>query len=88
MNFICPNCKGTRLEEVMIKVIQTTEITDIGECGDISYNWPQQSCEDGEVESYQCADCGDQVKDEYGNTITMCDELAKRLACLERTVVL
>ena len=83
MNYLCPNCKGTRLEEVMIKVIQTTEITDIGECGDISYNLPQQCFEGGEVENYLCVDCGDQVKDKDGSIITMCDKLATRLKELE-----
>jgi hypothetical protein len=83
MNYLCPNCGGTRLEEIMTGVTQSSEITDVGEGGDISYNLETSAGDSGEVSRYQCINCGNHVQDDCGDTITDCDVLADRLIELE-----
>jgi hypothetical protein len=56
VTFTCPECKSHRLEEVMVNVTLTSVITRIGEGGDLDYGL--QIPEDGEIERYQCVDCG------------------------------
>jgi len=55
MNFTCPNCGEHRLEEIMIGVTVASTILDV-EDGSVDYG--EQSNEDGEVQNYQCMDCG------------------------------
>jgi DNA-directed RNA polymerase subunit RPC12/RpoP len=83
MDYLCENCGGTRLEEIMTGVTQSSEITDVGEGGDISYNLETSAGDSGEVDRYQCIDCGNHVRDADGNTITDCDVLADRLEELQ-----
>lgn len=79
MNYICPNCGGTRLEEIMTGVTLSSEITNV-DSGDIEYQDPPGSAGDsGQVDRYQCVNCGDMVKDENGEVITDCLELSERL---------
>lgn len=69
----------------MIDVTLSSEISDVGEGGDIDYKTNGESAGDsGEVDRYQCVNCGAHVKDANGETITDCDELYTRLQELDR----
>jgi len=54
--FTCPKCGSHRLEEVMTGVTVTSSVISVRDGGDIEYGL--QSNEDGEVDCYQCMDCG------------------------------
>ena len=74
MKFKCKKCGSTRVEEVLLGCTQLTEITGFeGEYHMLVYG--EHSIEDGEVNRYQCLECGETVKDEAGNTITTEEEL-------------
>jgi len=78
MKFKCPNCKDTRLEEVIVNVTVVSEICDIGEGGDIFYG--EQSNEGGEVERYQCMGCGFVIPNEDNEPVRDCVGLYEWLA--------
>lgn len=71
--FECPSCGSHRLEEVLTGVTVSSPITSVGEGGDIDYGEPVCH-EDGEVNRYQCLDCGWIIK-QQDEPITQCDEL-------------
>jgi len=73
MKFVCPKCNGTKLEEVMKYVTVSSKINDVGEGGDINYG--EQSNEDGEVDFYQCLDCGEELVWDDGTTVESNEEL-------------
>jgi rubredoxin len=75
LSFVCPNCKGKRLEEVMSDVSVTSEITNIREDGDLDYG--EQVNDGGEVAQYQCVKCGFFVGEGEGGPVTDCAELAQ-----------
>ncbi len=56
VQFTCEKCGEHKLEEVMTDVVVTSNINSIGESGNIDYG--EQCNEDGEVECYQCSNCG------------------------------
>ena len=56
IRFDCPKCHSHRLEEVMTGVVVASRIRHVGSDGDMSYG--EQSNEGGEVDHYQCMDCG------------------------------
>lgn len=56
INWECPHCNSNRLEEVLVNVVQSSEITDISSEGYLDYG--NFSTEGGELERYQCLDCG------------------------------
>ena len=60
--FTCPNCQGHRLEEIMsgVTVASTVNSFEI-EDGDISFDYGEQSNEDGTIDRYQCMDCGHSI---------------------------
>lgn len=57
--FTCPQCGSHRLEEIMIDVVQASEIVEVNSDGSLSYG---DSTPDGaicgEVQRYQCLNCG------------------------------
>ena len=53
--FKCPRCGAPRLEEVMVNATVKSAILSV-EGGDIEYS--SCNCEGGQVDSFQCADCG------------------------------
>ena len=55
-HFKCPRCGVSRLEEIMTNVTVRSTVDEIGPFGDCHYG--HDSHEDGEVEGYQCVDCG------------------------------
>lgn len=57
--FKCPQCGGSRLEEVMENVTASTVVESIGEGGDVEYG--KVSHEDGNVVRFQCVSCGWEV---------------------------
>lgn len=59
MNFTCKRCGSHRLEEVMTDVVVSSEITDVGEGGDIEYG--NVANDGGVVDRYQCLNCGEKV---------------------------
>jgi hypothetical protein len=78
LKFVCPKCKGHRLEEIMSNVSVASEITEIKKDGDLNYG--EQTNEDGEVAQYQCINCGFFVGESEGYPITDCVELAEWVA--------
>lgn len=63
VKFICPECEGTHLEEVMLNVVQYTTVLNVVKSNDSSVDctYGHNNCEDGNIERYQCADCGHQI---------------------------
>lgn len=59
LKFICPKCKEQQqLEEILINVVQTTVISVIDDSGAVDYKSDSIVTEDGEIDHYQCAQCG------------------------------
>ena len=57
--FTCPKCQGHSLEEIMYGVTVASNINSaFVEDGEISFEYGEQSNENGEVDRYQCTDCG------------------------------
>ena len=77
MEFTCKKCEGNHLEEIMVDVCVASQINSIDEEGFLEYGF--QSNDGGEIDRYQCMDCGEVVKDSDGNTIKDCLELADYL---------
>ena len=63
IKFRCIRCGCEKLEEVMINVTQTSVITAIDDSGAVDYEPDTVVTTDGEVNHYQCAECGETVKD-------------------------
>lgn len=74
MNFCCPDCHDTRLEEIMTDVLVASEITI--EDGEVCYG--EQTNEDGIIDRFQCATCGHVLK-ENGVAITTHEDLIRLL---------
>lgn len=55
----------------------TYPITRIPSNGDLDYDTDNPTAGDGQVLAYQCMNCGYELTDEQGNTITDCIEVAK-----------
>ena len=72
--FKCPKCGCKRLEEVLINVTQSTAIEGVDEDGLLIYG--NSSTEGGEIDRFQCLECGDVIKDEHGMTITSLNKLS------------
>lgn len=60
IEFKCPKCDGTAVEEIMVDVTVSTEVDSITQYGDGSVDlfYGEQTNEGGCVERYQCGDCG------------------------------
>jgi len=57
--FKCPKCGGNKLEEVMVNVVVVSELKEIVlEKDVITVFHGEQTNEDGEVDRYQCVNCG------------------------------
>lgn len=70
IKFTCPECGKHRIEEVMANVTVTTEIKSIhelppvgNESSRVTYAHGKQTNEDGHVDRYQCAHCGETILD-------------------------
>jgi len=76
LKFICPKCKEEQqLEEVLINVVQTSVISTIDDSGAVDYE-PNPVIEAGEIDHYQCAECGFVIEmDDYNARITDPEEL-------------
>ena len=60
--FRCAKCGCKRLEEVMVNVSQSTAIEGLDEDGLLVYG--NGSTEGGEIDRFQCLECGEVVRDE------------------------
>jgi predicted RNA-binding Zn-ribbon protein involved in translation (DUF1610 family) len=69
--FTCPECNGHELGSVE-QVIVTYPISHIPANGDLDYDYDHKEDGDGEVLAYQCMNCGYELTDKKGNTITDC----------------
>lgn len=59
LKFFCPTCKEQQqLEEILINVTQTSIISVIDDGGVVDYKSNSIVTEDGEIDHYQCAECG------------------------------
>lgn len=76
--FTCKDCGGHRLEEIMTDVTLASEITDVGPGGDLEYA-SQGAGDSGDVDRYQCLDCGHVVTDSLGQKVTDSGGLALAL---------
>ena len=54
--FTCPDCGGHKIEEVLDCVVASSLVLWVGEDGDADYG--QSTNERGEVDAYQCFECG------------------------------
>jgi len=81
LKFKCPNksnkCKSNRVEEVMVNVVQSSTIDYIDEEGYVDYE--NTSTDGGEVDRYQCSQCGYVLKTELGGTINTPEDLVEWL---------
>ncbi len=77
LKFKCPKCNHNQLEEVMINVVQSSTISEIDSEEYIDYE--NSSTDGGEVDRYQCSQCGYVLKNELGGTIDTPEELVEWL---------
>ena len=82
LKFKCSNCVGKVLEEVMVDVVMSSVIKKICKEGDLEYDSNIET-HDGEVDRYQCENCGKVITDEAGNIITNTYELIEWIENLE-----
>lgn len=61
----CPNpeCGGEHIEEVMSNVTVVSRLAYVGDGGPGDIRYDTQTNEDGEVDRYQCEDCGRVIAD-------------------------
>ena len=64
IQFQCPKCSSNRLEEVMIGVVQYSEVTAVDKEGNVDYG--KHNCDGGEAVTFQCLECGEQLVNEDG----------------------
>lgn len=75
--FTCPECGKHKLGSVE-QVIATYPITHIPVNGDLDYDTKKPDISgDIQVLAYQCIDCGYELQDKKGNTITDCFQVPK-----------
>jgi transcription elongation factor Elf1 len=67
LKFTCPDCNGYRLECVETGII-SSEITNLDEDGDFDYDIPIIEDSEGII-SFQCADCGYQIRNKNNDLI-------------------
>ena len=72
MKYKCKKCGCDKLEEVMTGVVQSSVIASIDD-GILDYT--NVSHDGGEVDRYQCVECGNVIKDGNGMTINTPEEL-------------
>ena len=81
LKFTCSECGRNRLEEVMVDVVQYSEITDIAdelsEFGVASVDYGKHNTDGGEIECYQCMDCGFVISSKEGGDVNTPEELVK-----------
>ena len=59
VEFKCPKCGNDGLEEIMVNVTATSFVNDIDiEDGVANCDYEQVGLDDGEVDHYQCTECG------------------------------
>ena len=56
MNFLCPDCGGERIEEIMTDVVVASEVRSIHSSGEVEYG--EQINSGGTIDRYQCQGCG------------------------------
>lgn len=80
LNFICPECGETKLEEVMMGVTVLNSITAIfyNEDG-VSLEWGDADYQDGHIARFQCEECGYMLEEDNGNLIRNYEKLAEWL---------
>ena len=71
LTFTCPECGKHELGSVE-EVMMTYPIIRIPDDGDLDYNYDNAEAGDGQLLCYQCLNCGYELEDEKGNTITDC----------------
>jgi rubredoxin len=69
LTFTCPECGKNKLGSVE-QVMLTYPIKAIPADGDLDYDYDNPIAGDGHVLCYQCMNCGYELEDDEGNTIT------------------
>lgn len=78
IKFKCPKCGCEHLEEVLSNVTQYSIIDVIDDDGAIDYRDKGMSYDGGEVNRYQCNECGFTVgEDETNGEVNTPEELVK-----------
>jgi rubredoxin len=68
LTFICPKCKGNRLEVIETNAIVSSVISNLDPDGDFDY---ENLCvDDSIVDRFQCIECGYVLQDENEENIT------------------
>lgn len=73
--FKCPKCGCRVIEEIMVNVTQTTEITGVDEDGLLMYG--KSDTEGGKISCFQCKKCGKVIRDKNDKPIALLKELAE-----------
>jgi predicted RNA-binding Zn-ribbon protein involved in translation (DUF1610 family) len=81
LKFKCPKCGKKVLEEVMVEVTQSSSISAIeDDNGVVFLDYENTSTDGGEVDRYQCMECGYILKNKkYHCDISTPEELAEWL---------
>ena len=74
MDFTCKKCGSKELEEIVMGVVQSTEIRGVTKDGHLDYGvcGYDGGGEDGDTR-YQCRECGLTITDEYGRSLHLVD---------------
>lgn len=66
IDFKCPKCNGTSIEEVMIDVGVLSEVQELelSDDGSVQHSYGEQTNEDGYILRYQCKTCGYVIVDD------------------------
>lgn len=78
LKFTCPKCGKHELGSVE-ENIMTYPITRLDAEGNFEYDYDNPTVGDGQVLSYQCMNCGYELKDENGLEIQNCVSAAEWL---------
>ena len=77
LTFICPKCKGNRLEVIETNAIVSSVISNLDPDGDFDYE--NLNVDDSIVDRFQCIECGYVLQDENEEKITDNMEVIKWL---------
>jgi predicted RNA-binding Zn-ribbon protein involved in translation (DUF1610 family) len=60
--FTCPKCGSHKLNEILVGVIQTTEVTAVEQADDgLACDYGDSTHDGGEIAHYECGNCGNIV---------------------------
>lgn len=76
--FTCPSCRQSKIEQIICNAQVCTEIEEVSEKHGVQYRCGY-TLSDGQIERYQCENCGFIIRDNMGEPVTTDDELINTL---------